>query len=303
MEKFVAVKDEDFRYWPGEYFNYWIDDSYYKLDKFGGSDSKTFKDFFKQFCEECFKTNVDMAYDTKICPGFQVLRSEDCAYTIIIGSIEYSVDYYTARDIESTEDYFIENDLYFNKSELCLNNKKKNNSAESDVQQNHEQNNKDKRFLELFVFNIRNGFKVMVVAKRIWENIYTKKPTKRNEHIKACIEQAKWYKENCKCLFYNDEKAKGDESEELCVALFIAPIVCKQNERDKRGDEEFYKNGEETIIELNKTILEINKELGNNESNSGLITGILEWKNLNFNPYEGTDDTISHTYIGALVLK
>ena len=303
MEKFVAVKDEDFRYWPGEYFNYWIDDSYYKLDKFGGSDSKTFKDFFKQFCEECFKTNVDMAYDTKICPGFQVLRSEDCAYTIIIGSIEYSVDYYTARDIESTEDYFIENDLYFNKSELCLNNKKKNNSAESDVQQNHEQNHKDKRFLELFVFNIRNGFKVMVVAKYIWENIYTKKPTKRNEHIKACIEQAKWYKENCKCLFYNDKKAKGDESEELCVALFIAPIVCKQNERDKRGDEEFYKNGEETIIELNKTILEINKELGNNESNSGLITGILEWKNLNFNPYEGTDDTISHTYIGALVLK
>ena len=181
--------------------------------------------------------------------------------------------------------------------------RKKNNSAESDVQQNHEQNNKDKRFLELFVFNIRNGFKTMIVAKRIWENIYTKKPTKRNEHIKACIEQAKWYKENCKCLFYNDEKAKGDESEELCVALFIAPIVCKQNERDKRGDEEFYKNGEETIIELNKTILEINKELGNNESNSGLITGILEWKNLNFNPYEGTDDTISHTYIGALVLK
>ena len=294
MEKFVV---------NGKYFNYWIDDSYYKLDKFGGSDSKTFKDFFKQFCEECFKTNVDMAYDTKICPGFQVLRSEDCAYTIIIGSIEYSVDYYTARDIESEEDDFIRSELYFNKSELCLNNKKKNNSAESDVQQNHEQNNKDKRFLELFVFNIRNGFKVMVVAKRIWENIYTKKPTKRNEHIKACIEQAKWYKENCKCLFYNDEKAKGDESEELCVALFIAPIVCKQNERDKRGDEEFYKNGEETIIELNKTILEINKELGNNESNSGLITGILEWKNLNFNPYEGTDDTISHTYIGALVLK
>ena len=303
MEKFVVVKDEDFRYWPGEYFNYWIDDSYYKLDKFGGSDSRTFKDFFKQFCEECFKTNVDMAYDTKICPGFQVLRSEDCAYAIIIGSIEYTVDYYTAGDIESKEDYFIESDLYFNKSELCLNNKKKNNSAESDVQQNHEQNHKDKRFLELFVFNIRNGFKVMVVAKYIWENIYTKKPTKRNEHIKACIEQAKWYKENCKCLFYNDEKAKGDESEELCVALFIAPIVCKQNERDKRGDEEFYKNGEETIIELNKTILEINKELGNNESNSGLITGILEWKNLNFNPYEGTDDTISHTYIGALVLK
>lgn len=303
MEKFVVVNGEDFRYWPGEYFNYWIDDSYYKLDKFGGSDSRTFKDFFKQFCEECFKTNVDMAYDTKICPGFQVLRSEDCAYAIIIGSIEYSVDYYTARDIESEEDDFIRSELYFNKSELCLNNKKKNNSAESDVQQNHEQNNKDKRFLELFVFNIRNGFKVMVVAKRIWENIYTKKPTKRNEHIKACIEQTKWYKENCKCLFYNDEKAKGDESEELCVALFIAPIVCKQNERDKRGDEEFYKNGEETIIELNKTILEINKELGNNESNSGLITGILEWKNLNFNPYEGTDDTISHTYIGALVLK
>lgn len=303
MEKFVVVKDEDFRYWPGEYFNYWIDDSYYKLDKFGGSDSRTFKDFFKQFCEECFKTNVDMAYDTKICPGFQVLRSEDCAYAIIIGSIEYSVDYYTARDIESEEDDFIRSELYFNKSELCLNNKKKNNSAESDVQQNHEQNHKDKRFLELFVFNIRNGFKVMVVAKYIWENIYTKKPTKRNEHIKACIEQAKWYKENCKCLFYNDKKAKGDESEELCVALFIAPIVCKQNERDKRGDEEFYKNGEETIIELNKTILEINKELGNNESNSGLITGILEWKNLNFNPYEGTDDTISHTYIGALVLK
>ena len=300
MEKFVVVKDEDFRYWPGEYFNYWIDDSYYKLDKFGGSDSKTFKDFFKQFCEECFKTNVDMAYDTKICPGFQVLRSEDCAYTIIIGSIEYSVDYYTARDIESEEDDFIRSELYFNKSELCLNNKKKNNSAESDVQQNHEQNHKDKRF---FVFNIRNGFKVMVVAKHIWENIYTKKPTKRNEHIKACIEQAKWYKENCNCLFYNDEKAKGDESEELCVALFIAPIVCKQNERDKRGDEEFYKNGEETIIELNKTILEINKELGNNESNSGLITGILEWKNLNFNPYDGTDDTISHAYIGALVLK
>ena len=303
MEKFVVVNGEDFRYWPGEYFNYWIDDSYYKLDKFGGSDSRTFKDFFKQFCEECFKTNVDMAYDTKICPGFQVLRSEDCAYAIIIGSIEYSVDYYTARDIESEEDDFIRSELYFNKSELCLNNKKKNNSAESDVQQNHDQNNKDKRFLELFVFNIRNGFKVMVVAKRIWENIYTKKPTKRNEHIKACIEQAKWYKENCKCLFYNDKKAKGDESEELCVALFIAPIVCKQNERDKRGDEEFYKNGEETIIELNKTILEINKELGNNESNSGLITGILEWKNLNFNPYEGTDDTISHTYIGALVLK
>ena len=303
MEKFVAVKDEDFRYWPGEYFNYWIDDSYYKLDKFVGSDSRTFKDFFKQFCEDCFKTNVDMAYDTKICPGFQVLRSEDSAYASICIGIENRVDYYTARDIESTEDYCTENDLYFNKSELCLNNKKKNNSAESDVQQNHEQNHKDKRFLELFVFNIRNGFKVMVVAKYIWENIYTKKPTKRNEHIKACIEQAKWYKENCKCLFYNDEKAKGDESEELCVALFIAPIVCKQNERDKRGDEEFYKNGEETIIELNKTILEINKELGNNESNSGLITGILEWKNLNFNPYEGTDDTISHTYIGALVLK
>ena len=303
MEKFVAVKDEDFRYWPGEYFNYWIDDSYYKLDKFGGSDSRTFKDFFKQFCEDCFKNNVDMAYDTKICPGFQVLRSEDSAYASICIGIENRVDYYTARDIESTEDYCTENDLYFNKSELCLNNKKKNNSAESDVQQNHEQNHKDKRFLELFVFNIRNGFKVMVVAKYIWENIYTKKPTKRNEHIKACIEQAKWYKENCKCLFYNDKKAKGDESEELCVALFIAPIVCKQNERDKRGDEEFYKNGEETIIELNKTILEINKELGNNESNSGLITGILEWKNLNFNPYEGTDDTISHTYIGALVLK
>ena len=303
MEKFVAVKDEDFRYWPGEYFNYWIDDSYYKLDKFGGSDSRTFKDFFKQFCEDCFKTNVDMAYFSKSCPGFQVLRSEDSAYASICIGIENRVDYYTARDIESTEDYCTENDLYFNKSELCLNNKKKNNSAESDVQQNHEQNHKDKRFLELFVFNIRNGFKVMVVAKYIWENIYTKKPTKRNEHIKACIEQAKWYKENCKCLFYNDEKAKGDESEELCVALFIAPIVCKQNERDKRGDEEFYKNGEETIIELNKTILEINKELGNNESNSGLITGILEWKNLNFNPYEGTDDTISHTYIGALVLK
>lgn len=303
MEKFVAVKDEILSNWPGEYFNYWIDDSYYKLDKFGGSDSRTFKDFFKQFCEDCFKTNVDMAYFSKSCPGFQVLRSDRNAYTIILGSIEYSVDYYTARDIESEEDDFIRSELYFNKSELCLNNKKKNNSAESDVQQNHEQNNKDKRFLELFVFNIRNGFKVMVVAKCIWENIYTKKPTKRNEHIKACIEQAKWYKENCKCLFYNDEKAKGDESEELCVALFIAPIVCKQNERDKRGDEEFYKNGEETIIELNKTILEINKELGNNESNSGLITGILEWKNLNFNPYEGTDDTISHTYIGALVLK
>ena len=127
MEKFVVVKDEDFSYWPGEYFNYWIDDSYYKLDKFGGSDSKTFKDFFKQFCEECFKTNVDMAYDTKICPGFQVLRSEYCAYAIIIGSIEYSVDYYTARDIESEEDDFIRSDLYFNKSELCLNNKKKNN--------------------------------------------------------------------------------------------------------------------------------------------------------------------------------
>ena len=303
MEKFVAVKDEILSNWPGEYFNYWIDDSYYKLDKFGGSDSRTFKDFFKQFCEECFKTNVDMAYDTKICPGFQVLRSEDCAYTIIIGSIEYSVDYYTARDIESEEDDFIRSELYFNKSELCLNNKKKNNSAESDVQQNHEQNHKDKRFLELFVFNIRNGFKVMVVAKRIWENIYTKKPTKRNEHIKACIEQAKWYKENCKCLFYNDEKAKGDESEELCVALFIAPIVCKQNERDKRGDEEFYKNGEETIIELNKTILEINKELGNNENNSGLITGILEWKNIKFNPYSDAGETISHAYIGALVLK
>ncbi|MCI6340299.1 MAG: hypothetical protein MR782_05495 [Campylobacter sp.] len=303
MEKFVVVNGEDFSDWPGEYFNYWIDYSYYKLDKFGGSDSRTFKDFFKQFCEDCFKTNVDMAYFSKSCLGFQVLRSDRNAYTIILGSIEYSVDYYTAGDIESKEDYFIESDLYFNKSELCLNNKKKNNSAESDVQQNHEQNHKDKRFLELFVFNIRNGFKAMVVAKRIWENIYTKKPTKRNEHIKACIEQAKWYKENCKCLFYNDEKAKGDESEELCVALFIAPIVCKQNERDKRGDEEFYKNGEETIIELNKTILEINKELGNNESNSGLITGILEWKNLNFNPYEGTDDTISHTYIGALVLK
>ena len=303
MEKFVAVKDEILSNWPGEYFNYWIDDSYYKLDKFGGSDSKTFKDFFKQFCEDCFKTNVGMAYFSKSCLGFQVLRSDRNAYTIILGSIEYTVDYYTAGDIESKEDYFIESDLYFNKSELCLNNKKKNNSAESDVQQNHEQNHKDKRFLELFVFNIRNGFKVMVVAKHIWENIYTKKPTKRNEHIKACIEQAKWYKENCKCLFYNDKKAKGDESEELCVALFIAPIVCKQNERDKRGDEEFYKNGEETIIELNKTILEINKELGNNESNSGLITGILEWKNLNFNPYEGTDDTISHTYIGALVLK
>ena len=303
MEKFVAVKDEDFRYWPGEYFNYWIDDSYYKLDKFGGSDSRTFKDFFKQFCEECFKTNVDMAYFSKSCPGFQVIRSDRDAYTIILGSIEYTVDYYTAGDIESKEDYFIESDLYFNKSELCLNNKKKNNSAESDVQQNHEQNHKDKRFLELFVFNIRNGFKVMVVAKYIWENIYTKKPTKRNEHIKACIEQAKWYKENCKCLFYNDEKAKGDESEELCVALFIAPIVCKQNERDKRGDEEFYKNGEETIIELNKTILEINKELGNNENNSGLITGILEWKNIKFNPYSDAGETISHAYIGALVLK
>ena len=303
MEKFVAVKDEILSNWPGEYFNYWIDDSYYKLDKFGGSDSRTFKDFFKQFCEDCFKTNVDMAYFSKSCPGFQVLISEDSAYASICIGIENRVDYYTARDIESTEDYCTENDLYFNKSELCLNNKKKNNSAESDVQQNHEQNHKDKRFLELFVFNIRNGFKVMVVAKYIWENIYTKKPTKRNEHIKACIEQAKWYKENCKCLFYNDKKAKGDESEELCVALFIAPIVCKQNERNKRGDEEFYKNGEETIIELNKTILEINKELGNNESNSGLITGILEWKNLNFNPYEGTDDTISHTYIGALVLK
>ena len=303
MEKFVAVKDEDFRYWPGEYFNYWIDDSYYKLDKFGGSDSRTFKDFFKQFCEECFKTNVDMAYDTKICPGFQVLRSEEDAYASICIGIENRVDYYTARDIESEEDDFIRSELYFNKSELCLNNKKKNNSAESDVQQNHEQNNKDKRFLELFVFNIKNGFKVMVVAKHIWENIYTKKPTKRNEHIKACIEQAKWYKENCKCLFYNDEKAKGDESEELCVALFIAPIVCKQNERDKRGDEEFYKNGEETIIELNKTILEINKELGNNENNSGLITGILEWKNIKFNPYSDAGETISHAYIGALVLK
>ena len=303
MEKFVAVKDEDFRYWPGEYFNYWIDDSYYKLDKFGGSDSRTFKDFFKQFCEDCFKINVDTAYFAKSCPGFQVLRSEEDAYASICIGIENRVDYYTARDIESTEDYCTENDLYFNKSELCLNNKKKNNSAESDVQQNHEQNHKDKRFLELFVFNIRNGFKTMIVAKRIWENIYTKKPTKRNEHIKACIEQAKWYKENCKCLFYNDEKAKGDESEELCVALFIAPIVCKQNERDKRGDEEFYKNGEETIIELNKTILEINKELGNNESNSGLITGILEWKNIKFNPYSGAGETISHAYIGALVLK
>ena len=49
MEKFVAVKDEILSNWPGEYFNYWIDDSYYKLDKFGGSDSRTFKDFFKQF--------------------------------------------------------------------------------------------------------------------------------------------------------------------------------------------------------------------------------------------------------------
>ena len=156
MEKFVAVKDEILSNWPGEYFNYWIDDSYYKLDKFGGSDSKTFKDFFKQFCEDCFKTNVDMAYFSKSCPGFQVLRSEDCAYTIIIGSIEYSVDYYTARDIESEEDDFIRSELYFNKSELCLNNKKKNNSAKSDVQQNHEQNHKDKRFLELFVFNIHN---------------------------------------------------------------------------------------------------------------------------------------------------
>ena len=89
MEKFVAVKDEILSNWPGEYFNYWIDDSYYKLDKFGGSDSRTFKDFFKQFCEDCFKTNVDMAYFSKSCPGFQVLRSEDSAYTIIIGSIEY----------------------------------------------------------------------------------------------------------------------------------------------------------------------------------------------------------------------
>ena len=299
MKKFVVVKDEILSNWPGEYFNYWIDDSYYKLDKFGGSDSRTFKDFFKQFCEDCFKTNVDIAYDTKSYPRFQVLRSEENAYISICGSIENTEGYYTARDIESKEDYCIGSELYFNKSELYLNNKKKNNSAESDAEQNH----KDKRFLELFVFNIRNGFKAMVVAKRIWENIYTKKPTKRNEHIKACIEQAKWYKENCKCLFYNDKKAEGDENEELCVALFIAPIVCKQNEHDKRGDEEFYKNGEETIIELNKTILEINKELGNNESNSGLITGILEWKNLNFNPYDGTDDTISHAYIGAVVLK
>ena len=125
MEKFVAVKDEDFRYWPGEYFNYWIDDSYYKLDKFGGSDSKTFKDFFKQFCEDCFKANVDVAYFAKSCPGFQVLRSEDSAYAIICIGIENRVDYYTARDIESEEDDFIRSELYFNKSELCLNNKKK----------------------------------------------------------------------------------------------------------------------------------------------------------------------------------
>ena len=40
--------------------------------------------------------------------------------TIIIGSIEYSVDYYTARDIESEEDDFIRSELYFNKSELAF---------------------------------------------------------------------------------------------------------------------------------------------------------------------------------------
>ena len=121
MEKFVAVKDEILSNWPGEYFNYWIDDSYYKLDKFGGSDSRTFKDFFKQFCEDCFKINVDTAYFAKSCPGFQVLRSEEDAYASIIGSIEYSVDYYTARDIESEEDDFIRSELYFNKRHEYLN--------------------------------------------------------------------------------------------------------------------------------------------------------------------------------------
>ena len=275
MEKFVV---------NGKYFNYWIDDSCYKPDKFGKSGGRIFKKFFKEFCKNCFKINVDIACFCKSYEDFPLVSREKTAYASICASVE------------SIKDYHIISELFFKKAE--------NNSAEQYDKQNNEQNDENKRFVDFFIFNKENGFEAMVEAKRIWENIYTDKSmTNRNERIKKCIEQAKWYKENYKCLFYNDEKAKGDESEELCVALFIAPIFCKQNERDKRGDEEFYKNGEESIIKLNKTILEINKELGNNESNSGLITGILEWKNIKFNPYSGAGETISHAYIGALVLK
>lgn len=283
MEKFVV---------NGRYFNYWIDDSNYKANQFGKSGGQIFKKFFKEFCKNCFKINVDIACCCKSYEDFPLVRSEKNAYASICASVE------------SMKDYHIISELYFNK-------KAKNNSAEQYDKQNNEQNDKDKRFVDFFIFNKNNGFEAMVEVKRIYKNIYgNKEQTQKCEDlIKECVKQTKWYVDTYKTLFDNDEKAKGDKNERLCVALFLAPIFHSKN---KGKDKEIYDDAKIAIKALNDYILETNdcilknsKEYIENkyEYKSGLIAGVLECKDMDYNPFDNANEDITHAYIGALVLK
>lgn len=205
MEKFVV---------NGKYFNYWIDDSCYKPDKFGKSGGRIFKKFFKEFCKNCFKINVDIACFCKSYEDFPLVSREKTAYASICASVE------------SIKDYHIISELFFKKAE--------NNSAEQYDKQNNEENDENKRFVDFFIFNKENkGFEAMVEAKRIYKNIYNKKEQtqKCEDLIKKCIEQTKWYVDNYKTLFDNDKKAESDKNERLCVALFLAPIFCKEKKQ------------------------------------------------------------------------
>lgn len=274
MEKFVV---------NGKYFNYWIDDSYYKPDKFGKSGGRIFKKFFKQFCKNCFKINVDIACFCKSYEDFPLVSREKTAYASICASVE------------SIKDYHIISELFFKKAE--------NNSAEQYDKQNNEQNDKNKRFVDFFIFNKENkGFEAMVEVKRIYKNIYGNKEQTQNCEvlIKNCIKQTKWYVKNYKTLFVNDEKAKGDKNERLCLALFLAPIFCKE----KKAKDSLNDDAKNAINDLNKAILNIGEEeLKDSNIKSGLIAGVLDCSNVFLNNSLWDGEIITHAYIGALVLK
>lgn len=269
MEKFVV---------NGKYFNYWIDDSNYKPDQFGKSGGRAFKKFFKEFCKNCFKINVDIACFCKSYEDFPFVRREKNAYASICASVE------------SMKDYHIISELFFKKE--------KNNSAEQYDKQNNEQNDKDKRFVDFFIFNKENkGFEAMVEVKRIYKNIYDSE--KCEGLIKDCIKQTKWYVDNYKTLFDNDKKAESDKNERLCVALFLAPIFYSKN---NGKDKEIYDDAKKAIKALNDYILKNSQEVTENKDKykSGLIAGVLECKDMGYNPFR---EDITHAYIGALVLK
>lgn len=273
----------------GKYFNYWIDDSNYKPDQFGKSGGRAFKKFFKEFCKNCFKINIDIALFSKSYEDFSLVRREKNAYASICASVE------------SMKDYHIISELFFKKE--------KNNSAEQYDKQNNEQNNeqndKDKRFVDFFIFNKENkGFEAMVEVKRIYKNIYGNKEQTQDCKglIKKCIEQTKWYVDNYKTLFVNDERAKSDKNERLCVALFLAPIFYSKN---NGKDKEVYDDAKKAIKALNDCILKNSQEVTENKDKykSGLIAGVLEFKDINYNPFDDAGEDITHAYIGALVLK